>query len=77
MVKNQPPNAGDMGLIPAGKIREGNGTLQCSFLENTVDRGAWQATMHGVTDSLDVTEHDECKGEMWRVAHKKHPHNYN
>ena len=25
--------------------------LQCSYLENSVDRGAWQATMHGVAKS--------------------------
>ena len=31
-------------------IGEGNGIpLQCSCLENPVDRGAWQATVHGVT----------------------------
>ena len=28
---------------------EGNGNLlQCSYLENSMDRGAWQATVHGV-----------------------------
>ena len=32
---------------------EGNGNpLQCSFLENPMDRGAWQATVHGVQKSL-------------------------
>ena len=31
---------------------EGNGTpLQCSCLENPMDRGAWWATVHGVTKS--------------------------
>ena len=31
---------------------EGNGNqLQCSCLENPMDRGAWQATVHGVTKS--------------------------
>ena len=34
------------------KIREGNGTpLQYSYLENLMDRGAWQATVHGVGKS--------------------------
>ena len=39
------------------KIRgEGNGNLlQYSCLENSMDRGAWQATVHGTTES-DVTE---------------------
>ena len=49
MVKNPPVNAGDardMGSIPElGKsLREGNGNpLQYSCLENSMDRGAWQA----------------------------------
>ena len=31
---------------------DGNGNpLQCSCLENPVDRGAWQATVHGVAKS--------------------------
>ena len=44
-------NAGDPGSIPGpGKSPgEGNGNpLQYSCLENPVDRGAWQATVHGV-----------------------------
>ena len=33
-------------------IREGNGTLlQCSCLENPMDRGAWWAAVHGVAKS--------------------------
>ena len=33
-------------------IGGGNGNpLQCSCLENSVDRGAWQATVHGITNS--------------------------
>ena len=45
-------NAGDLGLIPGLERSpgEGNGTpLQYSCLENPMDRGAWQATVHGVT----------------------------
>ena len=55
MVKNLPAtavDAKDVGLIPgSGKFPgKGNGNpLQDSFLENPVDRGAWQATVHGVT----------------------------
>ena len=44
-------NAGNPGLIPGlGRSPgEGNGnTLQYSFLECPMDRGAWQATVHGV-----------------------------
>ena len=52
MVKNPPANAGDMTLIPGlgGSPGEGNGnTLQYSCLGNPMDRGAWWATVHGVT----------------------------
>ena len=47
-------NAGDLSSIPGlGKSTgEGNGNpLQDSCLENSMDRGAWQATAHGVTKS--------------------------
>ena len=47
-------NVGDLGSIP-DLVRSpggGNGNLfQCSGLENCMDRGAWQATVHGVTKS--------------------------
>ena len=55
VVKNLPANAGDtedMGSIPgSGRTPgEGNDTLlQYSCLENSMDRGAWWATVHGVT----------------------------
>ena len=47
-------NAGDPGLIPGLERApgEGNGNpLQYSCLENLMDRGAWPATVHGVTKS--------------------------
>ena len=47
-------NGGDPGLIPGlGRSpREGNDCpLQGSCLENSMDRGAWHATVHGVTKS--------------------------
>ena len=47
-------NTGDMGSIPElGKSpEERNGNLlQYSCLENPMDRGAWWATVHGVTKS--------------------------
>jgi len=46
--------AGDLGLIPefGRSPGEGNGNpLQYSCLENSMDRGAWQAIVHGVTKS--------------------------
>ena len=57
MVKNLPVSTGDtrdVGLIPGlGRYPgEGNGNpLQYSCLENSMDRGAWQATVHGVAKS--------------------------
>ena len=47
-------NAGDPGLIPGlGRSPgEGNGTLlQYPCLENLMDGGAWQATVHEVSES--------------------------
>ena len=60
-VKNPPGSAGDTkdtDLIPGlGRSAEiGNGTLlQYSCLENLMDRGAWWATVHRVTES-DIAE---------------------
>ena len=51
-------DAGAVGSI-SGLRRfhgEGNGnSLQCSSLENSMDKGAWRATVHEVTE-LDTTE---------------------
>ena len=47
-------NAGDPGSIPGlGRCpRKGNGySLQDSCLENSTDRGAWWAIVHGITKS--------------------------
>ena len=62
VVENLPVSAGaagDMGSIPGlgrspGRVN-GN-PLQYSCLKNPTDRGTWQATVHGVTKELDVTE---------------------
>ena len=52
MVKNLPANVEDVGLIPGSgrSPGEGNGNpLHYSCLENSMDRGAWWSTVHGVT----------------------------
>ena len=51
MVEHPPANTGDMSLIPelGRSFGEGNGNpLQYSFLENSMDRGEWCATVHKV-----------------------------
>ena len=59
---NPPANAGDaqdVGLIPELGRSPGVGTgnpLQYSCLENSMDRGTWWVTVHGVTKSLDMIE---------------------
>ena len=47
-------NVGDVGSNPGSGKSPGEGDgypFQYSFLENSTDRGAWQATVHGVTKS--------------------------
>ena len=54
VVKNLPANAGDVGSVPdlGRSSRERNGNpLQDSCLENSMDRGAWWAIIHGVAKS--------------------------
>ena len=54
VVKNLPANVGDprdVGLVPGSRKSPGVGSgnpFQYSCLENFKDRGAWQATVHGV-----------------------------
>ena len=58
MIKNLPANAGDTDSIPGSgrSPGEANGNpLQYSCLENPMDRGAWQATVHRVTKESDMT----------------------
>ena len=57
MVKNTLVNAGDIrhvGLISGWERSPGGGhgnPLQYSCLENPMERGAWQAIVHGITKS--------------------------
>ena len=57
VVKNPPANAGDIrdaGSVPGSGRSPGGGhgnPLQCSCLENPMDRGAWWVRVHGVTQN--------------------------
>ena len=65
-VKNPPANAGDSGSIPGSGRCPGGGNgnpLHYSCLGNPIDRGAWQATVHGVAKESDTT---------WRLNHHHH-----
>ena len=63
MIKNMPANAGDtgdLGLVPGSGRSPGIGNgnlLHFSCLENSMDRGAWWATVCGVAKSLYMTKH--------------------
>ena len=57
VVKNPPASAGDrrdVGSIPRWGSSPGGehgNSIQCSYLENPMDRGAWWATVHRVEKS--------------------------
>ena len=56
-VKISACNAGESGSIPGSERSLGEGNvnpLQYSCLKNSIDRGAWQSTVHGVK----IFEHD-------------------
>ena len=58
MLKNRPPMQETQAQSLGGEDSpgEGNGNpRQYSCLENPMDKGAWQATIHGVTKELDTT----------------------
>ena len=70
-VKNLPANAGDLrdvGLIPgSGRSPEGGkgNPLQYSCLENSMDRGAWWATVHGVSKSQTPLKQLSTHAAVW------------
>ena len=63
VVKELSTNAGavgDTGSVPGtGRSPGGGNPLQYSCLENSMDRGPWQATVHGVTKESNTTEATE------------------
>ena len=64
MVKNLPANAGDASSTPGSgrSPRVGNGNpLQYSYLEKSMDSGAWQATVHMVAKSQTGLSNSTCQ----------------
>ena len=58
-VKNPPAmqEMWDQSLGQEDSLEKGNGNLlQYSCLENSTDRGAWRAVVHGVTEELDTSD---------------------
>ena len=67
-------NERDLGLIPGSGRSPGKGnsySLQYSCLENPMDRGGWQATVHGVTKSWTQLSnwHFHFQRKNYRINH--------
>ena len=65
-------NAGDLGSIPGLRRSPGEGNrnpLQYSCLENSTDRGAWWATVRGVTKGSDTTECLNTQDRVFQTTH--------
>ena len=74
MLKNLDASAGELrdpGSIPGSGRWPGGGhgnLLQYSCLENSMDRGAWKATVHGATES-GMTEHTHTHTHTHKYIH--------
>ena len=72
VVKNPPVNAEDTGSVAGSRRSSGGGDgnpLQYSCLGNPIDRGTWQAAVHGVAKESDVTKQLNKRageGGIWR-----------
>ena len=68
MVKSPPANAGHAASISGSGRSPGEGNdnpLQYSCLRNSMDRGAWQATVHGVKKELVTTQQLNNNNLKW------------
>ena len=67
VVKNPPTNARDTGAkgLISGSERSPGNPLQYSCLDNSLDRGAWWVTVHGVSKSRTELSTQSCKFSLW------------
>ena len=59
---------GNPGLIPGSERFPGEGhgnPLQYSYLENSMDRGTWWTTVHGVTKESDMMNNQDTHTELY------------
>ena len=74
MVKNPPTNAGQIrgkGLIPGVRRSPGVGNgnlLQCSYLENLMERGGWQAIVYMVAKSQTLLPPPRAVCQDFKIA---------
>ena len=76
MVKNLPANAGDMSLILGSGRFPGVGSgnlLKYSCWENSMDREAWKATVHGLTKSQTGLSNRACSQLLYTFVDIKKP----
>ena len=77
VVKESACSAGDLASIPGSGISPGEGSgypLQHSCLENSMDRRAWRATVHGVAKSRTQLNAQVCRVLRVRRGHlRTHP----
>ena len=77
MKKTPSANAGDMGSIPGFGRWPGRGNgnpIPYSCPGNPMDRGAWQATAHGVTKESNMTQQlNNNKDKKWVKKKKPEP----
>ena len=77
VIKESACSAGDLALIPGSGRSPGEGSgypLQHSCLENSMDRRAWRATVHGVAKSRTRLNAQVCRVLRVRRGHlRTHP----